>query len=319
MDTSEKYIKMCRAADEIQKMWNPEIGDFFVPLHDHNTGYVLHDFADIDDGMQTPYSSLSTWLPRQDQLQDMIGKNLPFIAEGFYEYMESFMPELEDSMYNKYDSMEQLWLAFVMGEKYEKLWDGAEWIDPDAPEEPLLPRIPQMILNFESGTMQAKYITMNQKTLHRISSERGESSLPPMYVPRICGLIPGIDDSLADDVMEIGGSQIESLLFHELLRQFTEDAKAFAALPKTVWRAKPSKPIASQIVAMRDSCLMTGCIRRPSLLIHPKTWDKLALELACVNIPPCCQLDREMKIYGLKVVITDTISETDFMVVGVPL
>ena len=26
-------------------------------------------------------------------------------------------------------SMEQLWLAFVMKEKYEKTWDGTNWIE----------------------------------------------------------------------------------------------------------------------------------------------------------------------------------------------
>ncbi len=28
-----------------------------------------------------------------------------------------------------FTSMEQLWLAFVMKEKYNKVWDGEEWIN----------------------------------------------------------------------------------------------------------------------------------------------------------------------------------------------
>ena len=51
--------------------------------------------------------SPSIWLPRQDQLQGMV------------EYTVGV---------NKFNSMEQLWLAFVMSEKYNKKWDGKDWI-----------------------------------------------------------------------------------------------------------------------------------------------------------------------------------------------
>jgi len=29
---------------------------------------------------------------------------------------------------HRHDSMEQLWLAFVMKEKYNKIWNGENWI-----------------------------------------------------------------------------------------------------------------------------------------------------------------------------------------------
>jgi len=69
------------------------------------------------------------WLPTQDQLQEM-----------FYEkdnYNKSMYPVLESlyafacSMYTKSyppTSMEQLWLAFVMKEKYKKVWNREDWI-----------------------------------------------------------------------------------------------------------------------------------------------------------------------------------------------
>lgn len=61
----------------------------------------------------------------QDQLQEMIGDfqvirnamDTLYLSENFdRDYWLSF------------DSYEQLWLAFVMKEKYGKAWNGEEWI-----------------------------------------------------------------------------------------------------------------------------------------------------------------------------------------------
>lgn len=72
------------------------------------------------------------WLPRQDQLQDMIFESHEL------NYNKSMYPQIECfynfsvSMYKyKYppNSMEQLWLAFVMKEKFNKTWNGTDWIE----------------------------------------------------------------------------------------------------------------------------------------------------------------------------------------------
>ncbi len=72
--------------------------------------------------------------PRQDQLQEMIGKNeTPFeLAARFHRwwanltwpYADSWGPKDPNIMFT---SMEQLWLAFVMQEKHNKVWDGEKW------------------------------------------------------------------------------------------------------------------------------------------------------------------------------------------------
>ena len=62
------------------------------------------------------------WLPRQDQLQEMaeyrsIGKNLELLSEFWN----------TKYCYDNFTTMEQLWLAFVMSEKYSKKWIDDEW------------------------------------------------------------------------------------------------------------------------------------------------------------------------------------------------
>jgi hypothetical protein len=68
MDTTPKYIKMCEQAEEIQKLLVPEMDD------------VLHwkDLNTRSLGIQDDPRSLENqracyvWLPRQDQLQEML-------------------------------------------------------------------------------------------------------------------------------------------------------------------------------------------------------------------------------------------------------
>jgi hypothetical protein len=69
----------------------------------------------------------AVWLPRQDQLQEMvIGKYAtPWdLAIAF----SSVLMADNASYFDKFDSMEKLWLAFVMLEKHKKKWKDGEWV-----------------------------------------------------------------------------------------------------------------------------------------------------------------------------------------------
>ncbi len=115
MDTSETYIKMCAKAEEIQKGWNPAGHDYlvYVPkLFEKNYGH-----------------GNNLWLPRQDQLQEMVGG----FDAGFVDWngwIIMVYPEQRNPFSKpwRFDSMEQLWLAFVMSELYQKKWEGSKWI-----------------------------------------------------------------------------------------------------------------------------------------------------------------------------------------------
>ena len=71
----------------------------------------------------------------QDQLQDMMLKEWGF-NDLVYHYATEFSndgwgtPEwANDGNFElRYNTMEQLWLAYVMYEKFNKIWDGNNWL-----------------------------------------------------------------------------------------------------------------------------------------------------------------------------------------------
>ncbi len=77
------------------------------------------------------------WLPRQDQLQEMVSlPNSEKIGIWFEKQFRFY--EWAGKKYNKnelqnnwgtFKSMEQLWLAFVMKERFSKQWSGKEWVN----------------------------------------------------------------------------------------------------------------------------------------------------------------------------------------------
>ena len=126
MDTSDEYIKMCEKAEEIQKDWIPDYGDFHVTYDD--TGNVC--FTDVFSGHTDYRFSKFVWLPRQDQLQEMIGEYL--VNKRIMYLILNKMGV--DMTFGLFDSFEQLWLGIVMYTKHHKKWDGSVWIDKDLAE-----------------------------------------------------------------------------------------------------------------------------------------------------------------------------------------
>jgi len=162
MDTSETYIKMCEKAEEIRELWKPQGGDYHLHNYRGTTGFGREQekqiWGDADSKWQRieilcykPMEDknwfVSTaegkshitsaadmvrdgciWLPRQDQLQEMLGEIIPDIhirkkldGKWYITWMQFGQWEI------LCDSMEQLWIALVMKEKYNKTWNGEDW------------------------------------------------------------------------------------------------------------------------------------------------------------------------------------------------
>lgn len=118
MDTSEKYIKMCEMAVEIQEI-----------RHGFSSGYngelwKSGRYVQCHTGKEY-ISNEAIWLPRQDQLQEMLKAN-----DTRVENMLSCSLWVSRSHINKNDSLESVWLRYVMDELYYKKWDdkNKEWI-----------------------------------------------------------------------------------------------------------------------------------------------------------------------------------------------
>lgn len=120
MDTTEQYIKMCEKA---------------VPdIHCTNFNTLVGDRWGIHlvsgDIFYFNSKGHATWLPRQDQLQEMLEFPMGMFNDNFWSALGdlheyAFTPNI----FNEWIplTMEQLWLAFVMKEKYGKVWDGENW------------------------------------------------------------------------------------------------------------------------------------------------------------------------------------------------
>ena len=144
MDTTKKYIKMCEEAREIQQEHNiPTEGDWFVD------GGLIEIFTerDSDDLGEIEYRrKYSLWLPRQDQLQEIVKDKVRDNQKTTHAYIRGSNPEgfinaclltdfyswqeRTDCLSLFFTSMEQLWLAFAMWEKFQKIWDDEkeEWV-----------------------------------------------------------------------------------------------------------------------------------------------------------------------------------------------
>jgi len=72
----------------------------------------------------------TVWLPRQDQLQKIVDLEIPFII---YEFNKFIIDGIKKDYTTQFDSMEQLWLSFVMKEKYRKVWNDKKeiWENPE--------------------------------------------------------------------------------------------------------------------------------------------------------------------------------------------
>ncbi len=150
MDLSKEYILMCERAGfvpakergslyyiKIEQSVSGEIKveeqyeyydcDGFQYGESYKNGLCWHkDEGNTTEYYQDKYGGRRTkkiiWLPRQDQLQEMVceGEVIPCFA--LYHWITN-----SEFNYDLHKTEEQRWLAYVMNEKYNKTWNGKDW------------------------------------------------------------------------------------------------------------------------------------------------------------------------------------------------
>ncbi len=130
MDITETYIKMSDC-EEIQGGWSPQIGDYVAHRHPIDPSSVsvvgvitkiVGELIFLNSNAVASHLSRLIYLPREDQLQKMVRGTFSRQLLRLDKWMKD-----PSFMWKYCDSMEQLWLAFVMQENHNKVWDGEDW------------------------------------------------------------------------------------------------------------------------------------------------------------------------------------------------
>src|SRR5664280_956902 len=131
VDTSEKYIKMCASAQEIQRKWVFQSVDFV-----YNPA-----FEEVEVLLYPGDNSINyVWLPRQDQLQkvctEFFMQNLRLSeSKAFLQFLEWYSGRLrytfEHGLKNGngfFESSEELMVECSMTTMHGKKWNGENWV-----------------------------------------------------------------------------------------------------------------------------------------------------------------------------------------------
>ena len=128
MDTSKENIKMLEKAVEVQELWEPKQFDQVVINGEikSNVMYLTRDNSYWDSDGIIEIKRDNIWIPTQDQLQGMVEDKYKLITSLLSDFCQFIRSNYGD-VHLYFNSMEQLWLAFVMKEKFNKTWNGEDW------------------------------------------------------------------------------------------------------------------------------------------------------------------------------------------------
>jgi len=126
MDVTEELIRMFEKAEEIQKQkpCHLSIRIYSVNLPEYDSKGNLWFNKDNKD---------LVWLPSQRQLQEIAWAkeyhedNIDHLIMRFYIEIHN-TPDFNWGYWDIFRTMEAKWLGFVMRTRYNKIWDGKEWI-----------------------------------------------------------------------------------------------------------------------------------------------------------------------------------------------
>ncbi len=121
---TDNYIKMCEQAEEIQKAWKKKRYDYAY-CEETKLVKLCCDISFWETRIDL------IWLPILEQLIEMINAYSNYErVNRFYDFVHL---DADEYGYNEWcefvnnSSMNELWLAFVMHEKYHKIWTGEKW------------------------------------------------------------------------------------------------------------------------------------------------------------------------------------------------
>ena len=124
---TENYIKMCEQAKEIQDKWRNPFRNKFGDTYWRGKKYLQISEACVLNIVSHLKVENEIWLPTQEQLWEMVSCNWHDVFCKFlwWHWNDDKNSEEFKSMFT---SMNEVWIAFVMKEKYNKIWTGSKWV-----------------------------------------------------------------------------------------------------------------------------------------------------------------------------------------------
>lgn len=130
---------MCEEAEEIQELMLYILtsthlkGNIFICTDKESANYFwrMETFQDVGDevGSSVHMSTKNIWLPTQEQLQDMTEGRFHIWGNLNSLSMTASTADRDTHQICKnIDSMNELWLMYVMKEKWNKKWTGKDWV-----------------------------------------------------------------------------------------------------------------------------------------------------------------------------------------------
>ncbi|MDQ7787578.1 MAG: hypothetical protein RDU01_08210 [Thermodesulfovibrionales bacterium] len=147
MDLTNRYILMCQKALEIQDLWRPKQCDIIIEQEMIEAGlsFCKQGASEVqvvnlyyDEGTEQyqqeceELRNIAVWLPRQDQLQYIIEPDESKVCLIIHHVLsDKYYYSPKDTYiepHKVFYSMEQLWLAYVLKAKYNKIWNEEDWV-----------------------------------------------------------------------------------------------------------------------------------------------------------------------------------------------
>jgi hypothetical protein len=137
------YVKMCETAVKVQELWEPIAMNIMYCTGLQSVGFLKRYSCHYKEGYKLELQNIQhfsetiianrsdcVWLPTQSQLQGMVDIHpLSRLVQQFSVFAHnnlSAAPTM-DSYNIRFETMNQLWLAFVMHKKFNKTWNGEGW------------------------------------------------------------------------------------------------------------------------------------------------------------------------------------------------
>lgn len=126
MDTTKIYVDLCKKARPIQKIWRPEVGQYYYDPAPHR---YEKPGVKIIKNMGTGFKKTSSdrqsriWLPRQDELTDLIAKNKKITSWCMLILdFNDWIQKMEYEGGQQKESIEQMMLHYYMGTCHNMVW-----------------------------------------------------------------------------------------------------------------------------------------------------------------------------------------------------